>query len=177
MVNIKILTKVTAITVHTIKRKLWRYRISDSASPTMHTMAVLFKFQKFTRNNWLGAPQTLRPALRNIEHPIDSDQSRRRRREISLQQDNKVRQSHFRLSVRTNCRQAAPGAQNTLNWSRAGRRMTASMNEPLEATYLFQKLSPTPQRGNAVAFRNTYHETSIFTPSGPSLLVLPHLNN
>ena len=49
------------------------------------------------------------------------------------------------------------------------RRITATTNEPLETTYLFQRLSATLQRVNAVAFRNTYPESSIFTKSVSSL--------
>ena len=40
-----------------------------------------------------------------------------------------------------------------------GRRISTITNEPLETTYLFQRLSTTLQRGNAVAFRNTFSET------------------
>ena len=39
-----------------------------------------------------------------------------------------------------------------------GRRISTITNEP-ETTYLFQRLSTTLQRGNAVAFRNTFSET------------------
>ena len=39
-----------------------------------------------------------------------------------------------------------------------GRRMTTIINEPLETTYLYQRMSVTLQRGNAVAFRNTFPE-------------------
>ena len=40
-----------------------------------------------------------------------------------------------------------------------GRRITAVTNEPLETTYLYQRLSVSLQRGNAVAFNNTFPET------------------
>ena len=40
-----------------------------------------------------------------------------------------------------------------------GRRITAVTNEPLETTYLYQRLSVSLQRGNAVAFNNTFLET------------------
>ena len=40
-----------------------------------------------------------------------------------------------------------------------GRRISTITNEPLETTYLFHRLSITLQRGNAVAFRNTFSET------------------
>ena len=39
-----------------------------------------------------------------------------------------------------------------------GRRITAITNEPLETTYMYQRMSVTLQRGNAVAFRNTFPE-------------------
>ena len=39
------------------------------------------------------------------------------------------------------------------------RRITAVTNEPLETTYLCQRLSVSLQRGNAVAFNNTFPET------------------
>ena len=37
-----------------------------------------------------------------------------------------------------------------------GRRINAITNDPLEITYLFQRLSVALQRGNAVAFSNTF---------------------
>ena len=37
-----------------------------------------------------------------------------------------------------------------------GRRLTTITNEPLKTTYLYQKMSVTLQRGNAVAFNNTF---------------------
>ena len=37
-----------------------------------------------------------------------------------------------------------------------GRRITLITSEPLETTYLYQRISVTLQRGNAVAFRNTF---------------------
>ena len=40
-----------------------------------------------------------------------------------------------------------------------GRRITTIANEPLETTYLYQRMSVTLQRGNAVAFRNTFPES------------------
>ena len=40
-----------------------------------------------------------------------------------------------------------------------GRRITAVTNEPLETTYLYRRLSVSLQRGNAVAFNNTFPET------------------
>ena len=40
-----------------------------------------------------------------------------------------------------------------------GRRITAVTNEPLETIYLYQRLSVSLQRGNAVAFNNTFPET------------------
>ena len=46
-----------------------------------------------------------------------------------------------------------------------GRRITAITNEPLEITYLYQRLSVSLQRGNAVAFttlsqrHNCFHHT------------------
>ena len=43
-----------------------------------------------------------------------------------------------------------------------GRRISTITNEPLETTYLFQRLSITLQRGNAVALRNTFSETKFF---------------
>ena len=39
-----------------------------------------------------------------------------------------------------------------------GRRITTITNEPLETTYLYQRLSVTLQRVNAVALRNTFPE-------------------
>ena len=39
-----------------------------------------------------------------------------------------------------------------------GRRINAITNDPLETTYLFQRLSVALQRGNAVAFSNTFPE-------------------
>ena len=39
-----------------------------------------------------------------------------------------------------------------------GRRINAITNEPLETTSLFQRLSVALQRGNAVAFSNTFPE-------------------
>ena len=39
-----------------------------------------------------------------------------------------------------------------------GRRITTITNEPLETTYLYQRMSVTLQRGNAVAYRNTFSE-------------------
>ena len=39
------------------------------------------------------------------------------------------------------------------------RRITTITNEPLETTYLYQRMSVTLQRGNAVAFRNTFLES------------------
>ena len=38
------------------------------------------------------------------------------------------------------------------------RRINAITNDPLETTYLFQRLSVALQRGNAVAFSNTLPE-------------------
>ena len=40
-----------------------------------------------------------------------------------------------------------------------GRRITTITNEPLETTYLYQRMTVTLQRGNAVAFRNTFPES------------------
>ena len=40
-----------------------------------------------------------------------------------------------------------------------GRRIAAVTNEPLETTYLYLRLSMSLQRGNAVAFNNTFPET------------------
>ena len=40
-----------------------------------------------------------------------------------------------------------------------GRRITLITGEPLESTYLFQRISVTLQRGNAVAFHNTFPES------------------
>ena len=40
-----------------------------------------------------------------------------------------------------------------------GRKITAVTNEPLETIYLYQRLSVSLQRGNAVAFNNTFTET------------------
>ena len=40
-----------------------------------------------------------------------------------------------------------------------GRRISAVTNELLETTYLYQRLSVSLQRGNAVAFNNTFPET------------------
>ena len=40
-----------------------------------------------------------------------------------------------------------------------GRRITGVTNEPLETSYLHQRLSVSFQRGNAVAFNNTFKET------------------
>ena len=40
-----------------------------------------------------------------------------------------------------------------------GRRINAITNDPLETTYLFQRLSVALQRGNAVAFSNTFPES------------------
>ena len=37
-----------------------------------------------------------------------------------------------------------------------GRRIAAITNEPLETTYIYQRMSVTLQRGNAVAFHNTF---------------------
>ena len=39
-----------------------------------------------------------------------------------------------------------------------GRRITTITNEPLETTHLYQRMSETLQRGNAVVFRNTFPE-------------------
>ena len=39
-----------------------------------------------------------------------------------------------------------------------GRRITTITNEPFETTYLYQRMSGTLQRGNAVVFRNTFPE-------------------
>ena len=39
-----------------------------------------------------------------------------------------------------------------------GRRINVIINDPLETTYLFQRLSVALQRGNAVAFSNTFPE-------------------
>ena len=46
------------------------------------------------------------------------------------------------------------------------RRITAVTNEHLETTYLYQRLSVSLQRGNAVAFNNTFPETKFFHHSG-----------
>ena len=40
-----------------------------------------------------------------------------------------------------------------------GRRITTITNEPLETTYLYQRMWVTLHRGNAVAFRNTFPES------------------
>ena len=40
-----------------------------------------------------------------------------------------------------------------------GRRIIAVTSEPLETTYLYQRLSVSLQRGNAVALNNTFPET------------------
>ena len=40
-----------------------------------------------------------------------------------------------------------------------GRRITLITGEPLETTHLFQTISMTSQRGNAVTFRNTFPES------------------
>ena len=40
-----------------------------------------------------------------------------------------------------------------------GKRITTITNEPLETTYLHQRMSVTLQRGNPVAFRNTFPES------------------
>ena len=39
-----------------------------------------------------------------------------------------------------------------------GRRINSITNDQLETTYLFQRLSAALQRGNAVAFSNTFPE-------------------
>ena len=44
-----------------------------------------------------------------------------------------------------------------------GKQIAAITNEPLETIYLFQRLSVTLQRGNAVTFHNTLLESSIST--------------
>ena len=43
------------------------------------------------------------------------------------------------------------------------RRITTITNEPLETTYLYQRMSITLQRGNAVAFRNIPRSLNFFT--------------
>ena len=50
-----------------------------------------------------------------------------------------------------------------------GRRITAVTNELLETTYLYQRLSVSLQRGNAVAFNNTFPETEFFPQQWPIL--------
>ena len=39
-----------------------------------------------------------------------------------------------------------------------GRLITAITNEPIETTYLYQRMSVTLQKGNEVAFHNTFPE-------------------
>ena len=47
-----------------------------------------------------------------------------------------------------------------------GRRISTITNEPLETTYLFERLPITLQRGNAVAFRNTFPRLNFIFPKG-----------
>ena len=58
-----------------------------------------------------------------------------------------------------------------------GRRITVITGEPLEATYLFQRISVTLQRGNEVAFRNTFLESYNFLPRAAHLCCYTHLIN
>ena len=53
----------------------------------------------------------------------------------------------------------ARSPQSTEFIEKHGRRISTITNQPLKTKYLFQRLSTTLQRGNAVAFRNTFSET------------------
>ena len=43
-----------------------------------------------------------------------------------------------------------------------GRRITKAMEDPKETTYLFQRISITIQRGNAMSFFNTFDRTDVY---------------
>ena len=71
--------------------------------------------------------------------------------------------THWVVSL-TNCNVNFKACRLRAGWRKKklvvdlGRRITAVTNEPLETTYLYQRLFVSLQRGNAVAFNNTFPE-------------------
>lgn len=51
--------------------------------------------------------------------------------------------------------------------SELGHRITEVTKDPLETTYLFQRISITVQRGNAICFHNTFTTHDNFSPAEP----------
>ena len=125
-----------------------RWETSDCSGPG--------SFRGHAENRWHGTSQSQTPMPRHTYHLRRSQLVQPPR--ICCKQDDKVLHhlvnpfvgSHRCGDKRRWCSESAEFIEDL------GRRITLITGEPLETTYLFERISVTLQWGDAVAFRNTF---------------------